>query len=171
MRMRSTAKMRAIAPRVAVIRSETLAYTRYLFYLCTAKALQCAFPVSFCSSLYPLCPSSSSGWVVASCSPYLTGLPSSLSIISQWLSGCKSDRCQESRWYQKEVMRDNQVRWWRGLTHLLGSAHMSVALSALGSAESAWFPLLLLVGLSLRTDRGKPTVISHTDSYLCRRTI
>lgn len=37
MRMRSNAKMRAIAPEVAVKRSETLAYTRYLFYLCTAK--------------------------------------------------------------------------------------------------------------------------------------
>lgn len=37
MRTRPTAKMRAIAPKVAVKRSETLAYTRYLFYLCTAK--------------------------------------------------------------------------------------------------------------------------------------
>lgn len=37
MRMRSTAKTRAIAPEVAVKRPETLAYTRYLFYLCTAK--------------------------------------------------------------------------------------------------------------------------------------
>jgi len=37
MRTRPTAKMRAIAPEVAVKRSGTLAYTRYLFYLCTAK--------------------------------------------------------------------------------------------------------------------------------------
>ena len=37
MRMRSTAKMRAIAPEIAVKRPETLAYKRYLFYLCTAK--------------------------------------------------------------------------------------------------------------------------------------
>jgi hypothetical protein len=37
MRTRLTARARAIAPEVAVKRSETLAYTRYLFYLCTAK--------------------------------------------------------------------------------------------------------------------------------------
>lgn len=35
--MSPTAKTRAIAPEVAVKRPETLAYTRYLFYLCTAK--------------------------------------------------------------------------------------------------------------------------------------
>lgn len=77
--------------------------------------------------------------------PFHSALPCTRSVpSSQWLSGCKSDRCQESRWYQKEVMRDNQARWWRELTHLLGSAHMSVVLSALGSAESAWFPFYYL---------------------------
>ncbi len=46
--MRSNAKMRAIAPKVAVKKSETLAYTRYLFYLCTAKigAITTEFAVS-----------------------------------------------------------------------------------------------------------------------------
>lgn len=40
--------MRAIAPKVAVKKSETLAYTRYLFYLCTAKigAITTEFAVS-----------------------------------------------------------------------------------------------------------------------------
>lgn len=48
MRMRSTAKTRAIAPEVAVKRPKTLAYTRYLFYLCTAKtgAITYEFAVS-----------------------------------------------------------------------------------------------------------------------------
>lgn len=54
MRMRPTAKTRAIAPKVAVKRSETLAYTRYLFYLCTAKAgaITPKFAVSINSKSY-----------------------------------------------------------------------------------------------------------------------